>query len=160
MQTEDSIYTIGYEGATPDRLAKALKAAGIGVLIDVRATPLSRKPGFSKNVLAQGLQKEGIGYVGLRALGTPAEGREAARRGRMEEFRAIFAAHMQGEGAQEALAQAADIARGRRACLLCFEHAPHACHRLQVAQDMAQLTGQKIVHLSPAAADDDMPWLL
>ncbi|CAH0352850.1 hypothetical protein SPH9361_02291 [Sphingobium sp. CECT 9361] len=39
---------------------------------------LSRRPGFSKNILVAGLREAGIAYVGLKALGTPAEGREAA----------------------------------------------------------------------------------
>ena len=41
------IFTIGYEGATQAELIAALQKAGIQRLIDVRAVPLSRKPGFS-----------------------------------------------------------------------------------------------------------------
>ncbi len=42
---------------------------------------LTRRPGFSKRVLAASLDEEGIGYIHLQKLGTPAEGREAARAG-------------------------------------------------------------------------------
>ena len=63
-------------------LIAALQAAGVEQVIDVRAVPLSRKPGFSKNVLAAGLKEAGIDYVHLKALGTPPAGREAARKGR------------------------------------------------------------------------------
>jgi hypothetical protein len=37
--------------------------------------PNSRRPGFSKNILAASLAEAGIAYLGLKALGTPAEGR-------------------------------------------------------------------------------------
>ncbi len=37
-------------------------------------------PAFPKNVLANGLREAGIGYIHLKALGTPPEGREAARK--------------------------------------------------------------------------------
>src|SRR4028119_55833 len=78
------IFTIGYEGATQAELVAALRAAGVERVIDVRAVPLSRKPGFSKNVLAAGLAEAGIGYVHLKALGTPPEGRGGARPGRRQ----------------------------------------------------------------------------
>ena len=68
---------IGYEGATQPEIITALKAAGVALLADVRAVPLSRRPGFSKNILANGLREAGIDYLGLKALGTPPEGREA-----------------------------------------------------------------------------------
>jgi uncharacterized protein (DUF488 family) len=77
------IFTIGYEGVTQAQLIEALRAAGVEVLADVRALPLSRRPGFSKNILASGLREAGIDYVGFKALGTPPAGREAARRGSM-----------------------------------------------------------------------------
>ena len=59
------IFTIGYEGATQAELVAALQQAGVARVIDVRAVPLSRKPGFSKNVLAAGLKEAGIDYVHL-----------------------------------------------------------------------------------------------
>lgn len=77
------IFTIGYEGATQDQFIATLQQAGVVQVIDVRAVPLSRKPGFSKNVLAAGLKAAGIAYVHLKALGTPPEGREAARKGNL-----------------------------------------------------------------------------
>ena len=40
------IFTIGYEKSTQPELIAALQAAGVTRLIDVRAVPLSRRPGF------------------------------------------------------------------------------------------------------------------
>ena len=67
-----TLWTIGYEKTSwPDVLA-TLRAAGVAQVIDVRQLPLSRRAGFSKRQLAAGLAEAGIGYVHLRALGTPA----------------------------------------------------------------------------------------
>lgn len=89
------IFTIGYEGATQSEVIVALQQAGVEQVIDVRAVPLSRKPGFSKNVLAAGLNEAGILYVHLKALGTPPAGREAARKGRWAEMNRIYAEQLE-----------------------------------------------------------------
>lgn len=123
------IFTIGYEGATQAELIAALKRAGVEQVIDVRAVPLSRKPGFSKNVLAAGLREAGIDYVHLRALGTPPAGREAARKGRMEEMKRIFATQLETPEAVFEAARLADLAAEKPSALLCFERDPAACHR-------------------------------
>jgi uncharacterized protein (DUF488 family) len=73
------IFTIGYEGTTQGEFVAALQAARVERVIDVRAVPNSRRPGFSKTPLRNALAEAGIDYVHLRALGTPADGRAAAR---------------------------------------------------------------------------------
>ena len=75
------IFTIGYESTTVAEFIGALQSAGVKRVIDVRAVPNSRRPGFSKTPLRNALAEEGIDYVHLRALGTPADGRAAAWRG-------------------------------------------------------------------------------
>lgn len=123
------IFTIGYEGVTQAELVKALTDAGVGLLADVRAVPLSRRPGFSKNILAAGLKEAGIGYVGLKALGTPAEGREAARKGNMARLREIYAMQLDLPEAIVQGAQLRDLAAEQATALLCFEREPSCCHR-------------------------------
>ncbi len=123
------VFTIGYEGATQADIAATLTAAGVERVIDVRAVPLSRKPGFSKNVLRAGLGEAGIDYVHLRGLGTPPEGREAARRGHHADLERIYADQL---ATPEAMAEAAimlDLAAEAPSALLCFERDPAACHR-------------------------------
>ncbi|MDO9474200.1 MAG: DUF488 domain-containing protein [Caulobacter sp.] len=128
------LYTIGYErGVQADLLGK-LKAAGVEVVIDVRAIAASRRAGFSKTVLAASLAAEGIDYVHLRALGTPKTGRDAARKGRIAEMRDIFEGHLAEPEAQFQLAEAEQIAAGRPAALLCFEADACGCHRRIVAE--------------------------
>ena len=131
------IFIIGYDGSTQADVIDALTAAGVEQVIDVRAVPLSRKPGFSKNVLKAGLAEAGIGYVHLKALGTPPAGREAARKGRWGELELIYAAQL---GLPEALAQSAemlDLAAAKPSALLCFERDPAACHRTLLWQAVA-----------------------
>ena len=123
------IYTIGYEGTTQPDLVAALALAGVKRVIDVRAVPLSRKPGFSKNILASGLHEAGIGYVHLKALGTPPAGREAARKGRHAEMAQIYAGQLELPEAIAATAQLLDLADEMPSALLCFERDPATCHR-------------------------------
>ena len=123
------IFTIGYEGATQAELVAALQAAGVERVIDVRAVPLSRKPGFSKNVLAAGLGEAGIDYVHLKALGTPPEGREAARKGRHDVLERVYAAQLETPEAAVQAARMLELAAEKPSALLCFERDPAACHR-------------------------------
>ena len=123
------IYTIGYEGATQAQVIAALQKAGVKMLADVRAVPLSRRPGFSKNVLAAGLKEAGIGYVGLKALGTPPEGREAARKGDISRMKRVYAEQLDALEAGMQAAQLVEVAKVQPTALLCFERDPAACHR-------------------------------
>ena len=123
------LFTIGYQGATQAELIETLIEAGVEQVIDVRAVPLSRRPGFSKNVLAAGLHEAGIDYVHLRALGTPPDGREAARKGRVDEMERIYAAQLETPEAGADAARLIDLVMARPSALLCFERDPAGCHR-------------------------------
>ena len=123
------IFTIGYQGATQAELVAALRKAGVERVIDVRAVPLSRKPGFSKNVLAVGLREAGIDYVHLKALGTPPAGREAARKGRMDEMKRVYAEQLETPEAGAEAARMIALAAEKPSALLCFERDPAGCHR-------------------------------
>jgi uncharacterized protein (DUF488 family) len=128
------IFTIGYEGATQAEVVAALKAAGVARVIDVRAVPMSRKPGFSKNVLAAGLAEAGIGYVHLRALGTPPAGREAARKGQWEVMTRIYAEQLETPEAGAEAARMIALAEEKPSALLCFERDPAQCHRTSLRE--------------------------
>jgi uncharacterized protein (DUF488 family) len=123
------IYTIGYEQTTMAEFIAALHGAGVEQVIDVRAVPLSRRPGFSKNILAASLREAGIGYVHLKALGTPKEGRDAARKGDMATVSRVYYVQL---GLPEAQAEAAAmraLAQEKVSALLCYEREPGSCHR-------------------------------
>lgn len=124
-----TIFTIGYEGTTvPDFLA-ALKAAGVRQVIDVRMLPLSRRPGFSKTPLAAALAESGIGYVHLKALGTPKPGRDAARRGDRATLIRVYADQLKLPEAQAAAARMRALAAETPSAVMCFCGAAANCHR-------------------------------
>jgi uncharacterized protein (DUF488 family) len=141
------LLTIGYEGCTVAEVLAELRTVRVRLLIDVRAVPQSRKPGFSKRQLAAGLDEQGITYVHLQGLGTPKPGRDAVRAGHPERMEPIFREHMTSDRAQADLANAKQLARGARVCLLCFEQDPMTCHRRFVAEMVSAETGQQVVHL-------------
>lgn len=144
-----ALATIGYQTSTLPRVIGALKDGGVDLLLDVRAVAASRKAGFSKTLLGNSLEAEGIGYRHLRDLGTPADGRQAARAGRTAEMHRIFHAHMKTDTAQAALEQAIELSRTRRVCLMCFEADWHVCHRAILADMMTARTDAEVVHLHP-----------
>jgi uncharacterized protein (DUF488 family) len=123
------LYTIGYEGATQADLIAALEAAGVRRLIDVRQLPLSRRPGFSKTPLRLALAEHGIDYVHLKALGTPPEGREAARRGRHDDMARVYRAALADPAAIAEAERMRSLAEEAPSALLCFEREPAHCHR-------------------------------
>jgi len=146
---QSPLATIGYQSSTLPRVIEGLQAAGVEVLLDVRAVAASRKAGFSKTVLSATLESEGIAYRHLRDLGTPKDGRIAARAGRTEDMRQIFDVHMRTGAAQAALQQAVALSRKKRVCLMCFEHDWRGCHRAIVANLMQEQTGAAVAHLHP-----------
>jgi uncharacterized protein (DUF488 family) len=139
------IFTIGYEGATVPEFVAALQKAGVQRVIDVRALPLSRRPGFSKSPLKAALDESGIDYVHLKALGTPAEGRAAARAGRHEAMARIYAGQLELPEAIAASGLMLDLAREKPSALLCMEREPAHCHRTLLLNAIAP--GAKVIHL-------------
>jgi uncharacterized protein (DUF488 family) len=145
-----TLHTIGYEDTTVARFLDTLSEAGVELLVDVRAVANSRRPGFAKTKLAANVGERGIEYLHLRGLGTPADGRAAARAGNHAEMHAVFAEHLQTEAAKTDLETLASILRsGRRACLLCLEADPEHCHRSLVAAALQSLAPAEVVHLRP-----------
>lgn len=144
------IFTIGYQDSTAEAVLGTLAAAGVKLLVDVRAVSASRRPGFSKRQLAAGLAAAGIDYLHLRDLGTPPDGRLAARTGRFDDMRRIYEAQLATAPAEAELAQLAALAAaGRPLCLLCFERRPEHCHRHVLSERLAQGLGVEVVDLLP-----------
>lgn len=124
-----TIWTIGYEQTTMSDFLAALQGAGVELVADVRAIAASRRPGFAKNALAANLAEAGIDYRHFRALGTPADGRAAARALNLPKLERIYAGQLELPEAMAAGAELAELARGRRVALLCYERDPACCHR-------------------------------
>lgn len=129
------LVSIGYEGRTAKGFADELALAGVTVLADVRLTPLSRKPGFSKTALAALLAERGIRYVHLRALGNPRDNREPFHAGRVVEGRARFRELIDEPAGDCALETLAELARTEWVAVLCFEAEVDRCHRHVVLEE-------------------------
>lgn len=135
-----ALFTIGYEGKTPREYLGQLKEAGVTLLCDVRANPLSRKKGFSKRALAEACAAEGIRYEHLRELGIPSANRKNLRT--PEQKRALFARY-----ARETLPRRGEAlgrirgwmtGEGERVALTCFEREACECHRHCIADLLAR----------------------
>jgi uncharacterized protein (DUF488 family) len=146
----ESVATIGYEGATMPAFLETVRAASVELVVDIRAVASSRRPGFAKTALASSLETVDVEYLHLRGLGTPADGRAAARAGRHDELRRIYLTHLATDGAQAELEIVAGLIRsGRRLCLLCFEADAARCHRSFVADALVSKLGVQVVNLAP-----------
>lgn len=141
------IFTIGYEATTMSEFVAALQRAGVERVIDVRALPLSRRPGFSKNILAASLKAEGIDYVHLKNLGTPKPGRDAAKKGDVKTLRAVYDTQLGLPEAQAEAARMRALAAEKPSALLCFERDPSHCHRTLLLA--AEGEGAEVVDLIP-----------
>src|SRR3981081_1269040 len=130
MARKGKLFTIGYEQTPPKSVLDELESAGVKSLVDVRAVASSRRPGFSKNQLAAGLDARGISYLHLKGLGTPKEGREAARSGKFDVLHRIYARHLKTPQAKEELDElSALIKKSGPVCILCYERDHLPCHR-------------------------------
>lgn len=131
----NKLFTIGYEQTPAQAVLDELQSAGVKLLVDVRAVAASRRPGFSKTQLAAGLDARGIAYVHLRGLGTPKEGREAARSGDIATLQKVYSAHLKTPQAKEQLDELSALVKSAGpVCLLCYEREHTHCHRRWVAE--------------------------
>ena len=144
------LFTIGYEQATPAAVLGELKRARVDLVVDTRAVAASRRPGFSKRALAAGLDVAGIGYLHLQKLGTPAEGRQAARAGDTDTLWRIYDKHIKTAPAQEALDELMALVKsGKRIALLCYCRDPKSCHRSRIVALVKSRRRLKVEDLIP-----------
>ena len=149
MARARKLFTIGYEQTPHKAVLDELEQAGVKLLVDVRAVTSSRRPGFSKNQLAAGLDARGIGYVHLAALGTPKEGRLAARSGDFGQLHKIFSKHLKTAQATEQMDElSALVKKAGPVCLLCYERDHTHCHRQMIAEIIEERDGVKVENLA------------
>lgn len=145
------LFTIGYEQAKSAAVIDELRRAKVGLVVDTRAVAASRRPGFSKRQLAAGLDESGIAYLHLQKLGTPKEGREAARSGNLQKLFDIYERHLATPDAREQLDELTAIVKsGQPICLLCYERDVAHCHRKRIAELVRERTGIAVEHLAAA----------
>lgn len=153
MSRPGRLCTVGYQGAELPELLTALRESGVELLCDVRADPVSRKPGFGKRALSAACLAAGLHYASLPELGIPAERRRRAKT--KADRAALFAAYE-----REILPRAAGtvdrlagwLRDGKSLALLCFEADPEDCHRRRAADAVARAAGVGVLHLRLPAA--------
>jgi uncharacterized protein (DUF488 family) len=149
MARAAKLFTIGYQQTPAKAVLDELESAGVKLLVDVRAVASSRRPGFSKNQLAAGLDERGISYLHLRGLGTPKEGREAARSGKFDVLQKIYAKHLKTAQAREELDElSALVKKSGPVCILCYERDHRQCHRQWIAEIIEHREGVRVENLA------------
>ena len=149
MAGRKKLFTIGYEQTPAKSVLDELEQAGVKLLVDVRAVASSRRPGFSKSQLAAGLDERGISYVHLRGLGTPKEGRLAARAGQYETLQKIYAKHLKTPQAKEELDElSALVKKSGPVCILCYERDHLYCHRRWIAEIIEERDDVRVDNLA------------
>lgn len=150
VEQQAKLFTIGYQQALQPGLIALLAKHDVQLLADVRARAQSRKPGFSKSNLAASLAEAGMDYRHFRDLGTPTEGRAAARRGDGETLRAVYSGQLELPQALAAMAELRSLAAERRTCLLCYCREAQKCHRHLLVE--AGFTDFEVTDLVPQIA--------
>ena len=151
------ILTFGYEGLSVAGFIERLRWAKVETIVDVRANPLSRKPGLSKKALAEHLNRAAIQYVHAAKMGCPKPVRDRYKAdGDWAAYTNGFLNYIAEQS--EAVAYVAAIAKGSRSCLICFEADFNFCHRTFVARAAAPIIGARVSHLTAktSVADRDV----
>ena len=134
------LFTIGYQGTTIDTFIANLATNNIDCVIDIRALPLSRKPGFSKTDLARRLNLAEIQYVHFAELGTPKPIRENLKATRdYSTFFKTMETYLAKQ--KDPIETAYNYVSKYNCCLMCFERLATECHRKIVAAKIKERGG-------------------
>jgi uncharacterized protein (DUF488 family) len=158
MSTSLRAYSLGYEGISLDRYVEVLKSHQISLVIDVRETPWSYKPGFSKKPLSERLESEQISYIHLKAAGNPSKNRKMGLP--QQQVIQLYKEHLESEPSclETIYGLIREKHRQGAVCLLCFEEKPHDCHRKVILDTLAEQTGTLITcHLNAGAFGSEKP---
>jgi uncharacterized protein (DUF488 family) len=136
---------IGYQQRTVDEFVDDLAGMGVSLVVDVRLTPVSRRPGFSKTALTQALTGAGVAYEHRPELGNPKPNRAgfAGSAGELAVARAAYRALLDDLGSLQALDQLAEAGEHQLVALLCYEADQRRCHRDVLIEALAARAGHR-----------------
>ena len=144
-----TLFTLGYEKRSLSDYLAILLESEVEVVLDVRETAWSHKPGFSKTALARALGDVGIEYVHVAFAGNPKWLRREATTHRecIENFAHYLAAMPQiSVRLGEVIAEVG--VTGRSIALTCFERHHEDCHRSILADAWAAQGYRSVEHLA------------
>ena len=145
------VHTIGHSTRTTAELVALLREGGVELVADVRRFPRSRtNPQFNAEALGPALEKEGIGYRHVAALGgrrSAAGAKEPSRNTLWREaaFRAYsdYAETAEFRAGLEALLA---LARDHSVAIMCAEAVWWRCHR-RIVTDYLLARGVEVRHI-------------
>lgn len=137
------MYATGYQGLIIDDLLGLIQPEPIDCLVDVRLTPISRKPHFSKTALRSVLQNHHVDYVHLPELGSPQPLRQALQAS--GDWGAFAAGYNAWTAHQTPALEALEFIMSRSTVvLLCFEADPGVCHRSLLVAKLVERSGGEV----------------
>lgn len=155
-------YTIGHSNRAPEVVIDMLRAARIGLLIDVRSFPKSRSnPDFNDDRFPDRLAEVQIGYRHMLALGgrrkkQPQVDEAVNDFWRVRSFQ-NYADYALGPEFQAAFAELLELGSEQRVAMMCSEAVWWRCHR-RIITDYLLLNGHEVQHLmAPGRTDPAKP---
>lgn len=148
-------YTIGHGNQELPHLFDNLERWRIGVLIDVRSYPYSRRhPQFNQGSLEGESFRRGLSYRWLVALGGRPKDASLVRADGKPDYEAMSRTDDFGFDIQTVV----DLARRERTAILCSESRPEQCHRSLLVAPALVAAGCSVLHILPDGSSlDDVP---
>jgi len=150
LAEERPVFTLGTSTRSSEEFITLLRDHGVGVVIDVRRFPSSRFEHFNQEKLTKILNEAGLDYVYM--------GKELG--GYRQEGYRTFTTSTEFQAGVERLRQ---VAREKRAAIICAERFPWRCHRRFISQELEK-QGAQIIHIidpgrdwHPKKLDSDTP---
>lgn len=145
---DKTIWTIGHSTRSADEFLELLGMHGIGVLVDIRSFPGSRRyPHFNRDSLAALLSRQGIEYKHMAGLG----GRRKPQKDsvnvawRHASFRG-YADYMMTAEFEKQMDQVEELAQNVKTAYMCSEAPWWKCHRALVS-DYLKIRGWGVLHI-------------
>jgi uncharacterized protein (DUF488 family) len=140
IDTETTLFTIGYEGISLEEYLNRLIKNNVKVLVDVRSNPLSQKYGFSKSLLQKFCTALNIEYVHFAEVGIDSKSRQALNN--QSDYDTLFKSYNkltipQTISTQEKILDL--LIKKQRIALTCFEADICQCHRKHLAEAIQRL---------------------
>jgi uncharacterized protein (DUF488 family) len=159
-----TVATVGVYGFTAETFLARLRAADVGLLLDVRQRRGVRGPEYAwanSARLQAALAGAGVEYRHHKELAPTTELRRlqyreddrqgVGKRSRTQlarEYRERYIAEILDRADLDALV--AELATDRATALMCVERDPEACHRSLIAERLAARYGLRALHLRPS----------
>jgi uncharacterized protein (DUF488 family) len=154
------LFTIGYEGLSPQCFFQILHTHNVRNLVDVRAIAQSRKAGFSKSALSSACRTAGLEYSHWPQLGCPSDIRASYRvSGDWQEYTRSYLPYLASQ--ECVIVELARLANRQPCALLCYEADANFCHRLYVANALEKHAEGRfsLCHLTRSSLPSDQPAL-